>query len=55
LSHRALDVARAIGVDYAPLTTQPVVDGQQEGSPSALGQLSLDLDGNGSKQVVVTD
>jgi uncharacterized protein YecT (DUF1311 family) len=48
-----LDVAGAIAVEHPPLTMQPVIEGQQEGSPSMLGQANLDLEGDGSKQVVV--
>jgi uncharacterized protein YecT (DUF1311 family) len=48
-----LDVAGAISVDFPPLTMQPVIDGKQEGSLSPLGRVNLDLEGNGSEQVIV--
>jgi uncharacterized protein YecT (DUF1311 family) len=48
-----LDSASAIAKDFPPLATKPAIDGEPEGTPSALGRLDLDLDGTGHRQVVI--
>jgi hypothetical protein len=48
-----LDISVALAADFPPREMRPMGDGEQDASSSSPRRLDLDLEGNGSKQVIV--